>query len=772
MTPSTDAPKQFSQPSRKGKKAWRKNVDVTEVQEGLRLLKDEEIKGGVLAEKPSEELFTFDTTGSTEIRKAFEKQHKPLKSEEIIARRSVIPAVDTRKRNNSKVTDGVLEPKTKKHKSDWVTRKDWLRLKQVAKEGKPIKKDVGDEFYDPWADAEDPTPVEDPQFDFLEKPKPKVAPVTLKEAPISLAANGKAIPAVRTPKAGTSYNPTFEEWDSLLQEQGAKEVEAEKKRLEEERQEEERQRLIAEAKDDDGEAKSDDESAWEGFESEYETPDWLKKKRPERKTKAQRNRIKRRKEAERQAKWEEQMKKKEEQLEQAKTIAEKMKQQELERVESSDSEGEGDDTVLRRKPLGGRTYAPEQKLEVVLPDELQDSLRLLKPEGNLLDDRFRTLIVQGKLESRKPVSQPKKAKRKLTEKWVYRIYRRFWKGAPPHQISFFAPHVAYPDPEHNAIRSHLTIGMDVKNLSSNWKKLQETLKRNPVSSSSTKRKTSDREGQNGVVKKRKTETVEGKTKFEQSRVSKKRKRMADSAAEGGKDDVQETVVKSISLKNSTASLAPRPEVKIPKVNEGRSPTAELGKYVAMDCEMVGVGPNPDNDSALARVSIVNFNGEQVYDSFVRPKEMVTDWRTHVSGILPKHMVEARSLEQVQKDVAEIMDGRILVGHALRNDLDALLLSHPKRDIRDTSKHPPYRKIAGGGSPRLKMLASEFLGLDIQSGAHSSVEDAKATMLLYRRDKDEFEKEHLKKWPVRVVVEKEDGDDQKKKKKKKKKTRKR
>ncbi|KAE8375468.1 hypothetical protein BDV26DRAFT_283457 [Aspergillus bertholletiae] len=733
MSPSTDAPKQFSQPSRKGKKAWRKNVDVTEVQEGLRLLKDEEIKGGVLAEKPSEELFTFDTTGSAEIRKALEKQHKPLKSQEIIAQRSAIPAVDTRKRNNSKLTDGVIEPKTKKHKSDWVTRKDWLRLKQVAKEGKPTKQVAAGEFYDPWADDEDQKPVEDPQFDFLEKPKSKVAPVTLKEAPISLAANGKVVPAVRMPNAGTSYNPTFEDWDKLLQEQGAKAVEAEKKRLEEERKEEERQRMIAEAKDDDGMVKSDDESAWEGFESEYETPDWLKKKRPERKTKAQRNKIKRRKEAERQAKWEAQMKKKEDQLEQARAITEKVEQQELERAESSNSEGEGDDTVLRRKPLGGKIYAPEQKLEVVLPDELQDSLRLLKPEGNLLDDRFRTLIVQGKLESRKPVSQPKKAKRKVTVKWGHK---------------------------------------DFKVPGLNWKKLQETLKKNPVSSSTTKRKTSDREGQNNVVKKRKTETAEGKPKFESSRVSKKRKRMADSTADGGKDGVKETAAKSISRKNSTASIAPRPEVKIAKVNEGRSPTAELGKYVAMDCEMVGVGPNPDNDSALARVSIVNFNGEQVYDSFVRPKEMVTDWRTYVSGILPKHMVEARSLEQVQKDVAEIMDGRILVGHALRNDLDALLLSHPKRDIRDTSKHPPYRKIAGGGSPRLKMLASEFLGLDIQGGAHSSVEDAKATMLLYRRDKDEFEKEHLKKWPVRVVVEKENGDDQKKKKKKKKKTRKR
>lgn len=47
MSTSVGAPQQFKQPSRKGKKAWRKNVDVTEVQEGLRQLKDAEIKGCV-----------------------------------------------------------------------------------------------------------------------------------------------------------------------------------------------------------------------------------------------------------------------------------------------------------------------------------------------------------------------------------------------------------------------------------------------------------------------------------------------------------------------------------------------------------------------------------------------------------------------------------------------------------------------------------------------------------------------------------------------------
>lgn len=39
------APQQHKQPSRKGKKAWRKNVDVTDVQEGLEEMREEVIQG-------------------------------------------------------------------------------------------------------------------------------------------------------------------------------------------------------------------------------------------------------------------------------------------------------------------------------------------------------------------------------------------------------------------------------------------------------------------------------------------------------------------------------------------------------------------------------------------------------------------------------------------------------------------------------------------------------------------------------------------------------
>jgi nucleolar protein 53 len=39
------APAQYKQPSRKGKKAWRKNVDVTQIQDGLKEVREQIIQG-------------------------------------------------------------------------------------------------------------------------------------------------------------------------------------------------------------------------------------------------------------------------------------------------------------------------------------------------------------------------------------------------------------------------------------------------------------------------------------------------------------------------------------------------------------------------------------------------------------------------------------------------------------------------------------------------------------------------------------------------------
>jgi len=74
------------------------------------------------------------------------------------------------------------------------------------------------------------------------------------------------------------------------------------------------------------------------------------------------------------------------------------------------------------KPLTAASI-PEAPLEVVLPDELRDSLRLLKPEGNLLKDRFRSMMIRGKVESRRQVAYTKQKKYTVSEKWSYKDWQ-------------------------------------------------------------------------------------------------------------------------------------------------------------------------------------------------------------------------------------------------------------------------------------------------------------------------------------------------------------
>ncbi|NXR17537.1 REXO4 exonuclease, partial [Cinclus mexicanus] len=163
----------------------------------------------------------------------------------------------------------------------------------------------------------------------------------------------------------------------------------------------------------------------------------------------------------------------------------------------------------------------------------------------------------------------------------------------------------------------------------------------------------------------------------------------------------------------------------------------LTRAVAMDCEMVGVGPKGE-DSIVARVSIVNQFGKCVYDKYVKPTEKVTDYRTAVSGIRPQNINTGEDFKTVQREVAEILKGRILVGHALRNDLQVLLLDHPQKKIRDTQRYKPFKERVKSSSPSLKLLCQRLLNIQVQTAEHCSIQDAQAAMRLYTLEKKNWE----------------------------------
>ena len=156
--------------------------------------------------------------------------------------------------------------------------------------------------------------------------------------------------------------------------------------------------------------------------------------------------------------------------------------------------------------------------------------------------------------------------------------------------------------------------------------------------------------------------------------------------------------------------------------------------------MVGVGDGGKR-SALARVVIVGFDERLIYSAFVKPPEPVTDYRTAVSGVRPEHMRHALPLRRVQDEVAKLLHARTIIGHALHNDLKALMLDHPKANVRDTATFPPYRETQGQGTKprRLKHLAEQFLGWQIQGGVHNPAEDAVAALRLYKLKMNEWER---------------------------------
>lgn len=77
--------------------------------------------------------------------------------------------------------------------------------------------------------------------------------------------------------------------------------------------------------------------------------------------------------------------------------------------------------------------------------------------------------------------------------------------------------------------------------------------------------------------------------------------------------------------------------------------ASPSKYVAIDCEMVGTGPQ-GRVSELARCSVVSYHGDVLYDKYVLPEQPITDFRSRWSGITPRHMAKAIPFQVAQKEV--------------------------------------------------------------------------------------------------------------------------
>ncbi|KIJ16577.1 hypothetical protein PAXINDRAFT_30674, partial [Paxillus involutus ATCC 200175] len=421
------APSQLSQASRKGKRAWRKNIDIHVVEDGLESLRAEErVIGSTLQKQTDDQLFVVDTKGDEQVRRCLPRYSRSqLTATKILSQRSAVPAVISR----------VTKPSQPK-----ISRADKDRLLRIARRPRrgpfnavmdPTEFGAGSAAIDVshavkasggqdlWAHT-----AEEIIADGLET----VQKPNIKKPDLGHPRDIIDVPAVSVPHQGASYNPPVLAHEELLMEA----YKAEQRRQEESaklaalRKKIEQARAFA--------ANDVTEGVPRGMvvdeindEEVVTTVDMaVSTKRPMRKTKQQRARMEKQR-AEKRALAEKAARKR---LLNSITMMKSLRSEAAKAAVARQQASLARQLALRlklRKGLAGQRLGkhrvPENEIEVQIGEDLSENLRSFKPEGNLFRDRFVSLQQRALIEPRVPVL-PTKRKAKLKE-YEKHAWKRF-----------------------------------------------------------------------------------------------------------------------------------------------------------------------------------------------------------------------------------------------------------------------------------------------------------------------------------------------------------
>ncbi|EIW79440.1 P60-like protein [Coniophora puteana RWD-64-598 SS2] len=429
------APAQLSQSSRKGKRAWRKNIDIQPIERGMESLrKEERIIGTTLQHQSDDQLFTIDVKGDDKTRRSLPRFSKAdLTSTKIIAQRSAVPAVHTRTTSSASSTQS-------KPKISGTDKTRLLRMTRRMARGPfnavmdPTELGAGSAMvdvthavkasgsYDAWAMEEDVD--EDEEDETLKRPQIKKRPDNRHPRELIEA------PAVAKPHQGASYNPPVAAHEELIlkayESERQKEVEAQKFAGVKEQIIGARKALdVLAGEDGIPEGMVLDEIADDGSE-EVEDADVLAQRAPSRKTKQQRAKAARLK-AEKHALAERALRKRllgsvsqaRSFRKEADRSAETREQARLARLFAQNAK-------LKQGLAGqkiGKHKVPNSRVDVQLGEDLSESFRALKPEGNLFRDRFDSLQQRALVEPHAlATSAPNRRKTKEYEKHAYKRF--------------------------------------------------------------------------------------------------------------------------------------------------------------------------------------------------------------------------------------------------------------------------------------------------------------------------------------------------------------
>ncbi|CAE6530216.1 unnamed protein product [Rhizoctonia solani] len=159
------------------------------------------------------------------------------------------------------------------------------------------------------------------------------------------------------------------------------------------------------------------------------------------------------------------------------------------------------------------------------------------------------------------------------------------------------------------------------------------------------------------------------------------------------------------------------------------------RYRGLSCLAVGAGAG-GSVNMVAKVVVVDYWGNEMLDTYVRPTEPVIDYRTTHTGIEEKDLSDrnprALPFDIVQAKVTDLISGYTVVGYSLWNDLSVLGISHLAINTRDVGLYLPFRAtLKVQSTPGLSTLVWTFMMRHIECTLPDPAENARACMDLFR-----------------------------------------
>lgn len=162
--------------------------------------------------------------------------------------------------------------------------------------------------------------------------------------------------------------------------------------------------------------------------------------------------------------------------------------------------------------------------------------------------------------------------------------------------------------------------------------------------------------------------------------------------------------------------------------------------VALACQKVFINPQGNYSAIIAKITVVNYEGQAIYNKFVKPLDPVIDYRTSLTGITAEDLNNGDPYFLVRRDLIDLLGWRIVVGHKVAECLKTLKINIPLYLIRDTAYFKQFFRPGSYEHPKLKSLAKQFLNTDIEVHFINTTENAITAMNLYKKFKVAWDKE--------------------------------